>query len=274
MNRIFTAFIEHKEFKRSRPWSVVRQVFDGAVISTPHYAETVEMLICNGISGSAYIGGRKYDMGGKKVLYIPPETVHSFEYEKSDGYLLVVKVHPTLVREFINIDAILSDSGGSLSELAHEHFFFEKAAECAKRLSEDSPLSDSLCAIIEIFTLLKDGSAENECHTGRATESAVLNEIIKFTEANLSRHISLDEVSKRFGYTKNYFCDMFKRYTGITYLTYLNNMRISAACTLLKKGEQVGKVSALVGIETDSYFIKIFKRTVGVTPKMYQMGVK
>lgn len=276
MKQIFTAFIEHKEFKKSRPWSVVKQVYDTAIISTPHYADTVELLVCSKINGTAYIGGKKLDMSGEKVLYISPQTVHSFEYLPSEGHLLVIKLHPAMLGEFIDIDRILAEYGASLQSLDITYENYSDFLPHVKNLEENTDIARSLSSILAILRLLvssshKKSSSDLSVDSLSCGNAEVINEIIAWTEKNYGRKFTLDEVSGRFGYTKNYFCDMFKAKTGITYLKYLNNMRISNACAMLKAGTPVREVSQLCGFETDSYFIQLFKKIIGITPKQYQI---
>ena len=275
MNRLFTAFIEHKEFKKSRPWTVVEQRYSTVSVSTPHYAETVEILLYNNARGSAYIGGRKFEITGKQVFYIAPQTVHSFEYLPSDGEILVVKLQPDMLKEFINTDRLLSEYDASLAALDVKYENFDDLYPFVKTLEDCEDVATSLSAIISILHLLACTSNKKErSRLSSAGESSgnVINEIIAWTEENYQRRFSLDEVSGKFGYTKNYFCDMFKSKTGITYLKYLNTLRISNACDMIKTGIPINRVSHLCGFETDSYFIQLFKKTIGVTPKQYQMG--
>lgn len=270
MKKLFTAFVEHKEFQKSCPWSVIRQSFTTNTISPPHYAETVELLICNGVTGTAYIGGHKYDMSGQKVLYVAPQTVHSFEHFPSDGYLLNLKFHPSMLSNFLDVKNILAEEGLSLAELAVEYDNFQPFFTCAEALAKASSTTEALLCVLSVLRLLEQNTpAPTVCRVS-AVSDTVIKQVIAWTEQNFGRKISLDEVANIFGYTKNYFCDVFKTRTGTTYLKYLNNVRITNACAMLRRGTPVGQTAQLCGFETDSYFIHLFKKTVGVTPKVYQ----
>lgn len=267
MKNLFTAFVEHKEFKKSRPWTVVRQQYDSAVISTPHYAETVEILVCDSIVGSAYIGGERFDMSGKKVFYIAPQTVHSFEYQKSEGSLLVIKLQLEMLEEFINVSNIFAQYGIDLSDPSVLQDNYDCFFESAKKMSGDD-VAEALSGIISITKLLCTVPHQDK-ETSRIQRDTSINEIIEWTEKNYGKKISLGDVAKRFGYTKNYFCEMFKKSTGNTYITYLNSLRISSACAMLRVGASVREACEGCGFENDSYFIRLFKSTVGTTPKQY-----
>ena len=272
MKNLFTAFVEHKEFKKSRPWTVVRQKYDSAVISTPHYAETVEILVCDSIVGSAYIGGERFDMSGKKVFYIAPQTIHSFEYQKSEGSLLVIKLHLEMLKEFINVPNIFAQYGLTPSDPMALQDDYDAFFDSAARL-DSGDVAEALLGISTITKLLCENSIKKSPDPQRTSDGSI-NEIIEWTEKNYGEKISLESVSKKFGYTRNYFCEMFKKSTGNTYITYLNSLRISNACAMLRVGVSVKDACERCGFETDSYFIKLFKSTVGTTPKQYSKNFK
>lgn len=273
MKNLFIALIEHKEFKKSRPWTVVWQRYDSAVISTPHYAETIEILVCKDISGSAYIDGVKYDMSGQKVFYIAPMTVHSFEYQHSEGMVAVIKIHIEMMRKFLDVDSLFAQYGATVADPSALQTDYSVFAQSAEKM-ESGDVSEALIGVLSIIRTLATGEKKRSSAPAPAGHDVAINDIIAWTEQNLRRKIPLDEVAGHFGYTKNYFCNMFKKSTGTTYLRYLNNLRISSACAMLRRGEPVKNVCAEFGFETDSHFINLFKKTVGVTPKQYQKSFK
>ena len=80
-----------------------------------------------------------------------------------------------------------------------------------------------------------------------------------------------EEAAAQVGYDKHYFCWKFKVVTGITYVNYVNQLRIDRACALLRGGMDVRQAGEQCGIENDSYFSALFKRIMGVTPKQYRL---
>jgi len=70
---------------------------------------------------------------------------------------------------------------------------------------------------------------------------------------------------------KNYFCTQFKKHIGCTYYTYLNNLRLKHACTLLHSTEQnVKKIALSAGFLDISTFNKAFKKALNMTPSEYR----
>jgi len=55
----------------------------------------------------------------------------------------------------------------------------------------------------------------------------------------------------------------------MTYLNYLNSVRVRRACILLQKGETVQSVCRASGFENVSYFIQMFRKIQHMTPSQY-----
>ena len=68
-----------------------------------------------------------------------------------------------------------------------------------------------------------------------------------------------------------YFCRLFKQYTGKTPIEYLNNYRIEQAAKLLiETNDSITDIAFDCGFENTSYFIRKFKAQKSATPKQYR----
>ena len=98
--------------------------------------------------------------------------------------------------------------------------------------------------------------------------------MIRWTHENFARKITIDEAAKISGYSKYHFCSRFKALTGMTYMHYLNTVRVSKACFMLRNGDSVQNVCRNCGFENVSHFIQLFKRIQHMTPYQYASQVK
>lgn len=275
MKNIITAFKEQKLFKHNRPWDVNIMTFPTDITVPPHYADTIEVLLCCGVNGEAYIGGQKSYLEGKQVYYIPPRVVHSIFYKKGNGYVEVMKINIEQLKDALNIENLLK----------YQNKSFLSIPTCVPCFDEISIISDvfkksdniiEICEnILQFFLILL-----RYCDTTEFTaikndlSSHNLRKIIQWTENNYLRKIFLEEIANLIGYEKHYFCNKFKSLTGISYVNYVNNLRIQHACDLLKNGGSVSDVCSECGFDNLSYFIQLFKKITGVTPKAYSFGIK
>ena len=68
---------------------------------------------------------------------------------------------------------------------------------------------------------------------------------------------------------------MFKQETGETFTAYLNRVRIDHSRALLRRKDlRLVDIALMVGFEDQSYFTKVFKKVVGISPLRYREGKK
>lgn len=95
--------------------------------------------------------------------------------------------------------------------------------------------------------------------------------ILLYIDENYMNHITLEEVSRELGYSKEHFCRFFKKNFHTSFFTYLNQMRIKKAEYLLSHSQlKVIDIAMETGFEDANYFTTIFKRETGVTPTQYR----
>lgn len=270
MNEIIFAFKEHKEFKKGKPWSAVPMSLDTDNFTTPpHYAETIEINIYDNATGDVYIGGQHFELNGNSVFFVAPNIVHSMRYGRTSGTATTLKINPSMLKPLLDLDSLLRYYNKSYYDLPVNPTDFEEISDIKKSFMGDD-INDASVAILRLFKKLITNAETSSAGQGISfSDDKELRSIITWTENNFTKKITLDEVAAIFGYSKHYFCKKFKKLTGITYLTYLNNVRIHNACHLLKSGKSISDTCDLCGFDDIPYFIQLFKKITGITPKKY-----
>lgn len=83
---------------------------------------------------------------------------------------------------------------------------------------------------------------------------------------------SLPDMGEFFHLSPNYICKLYKKQMGCTITQTLQNVRVSKAKTLLETTNfPVWRIAQMIGYEDTTYFIRIFKKTVGTTPLQYRI---
>ncbi|WP_334332433.1 AraC family transcriptional regulator [Companilactobacillus sp. HBUAS59544] len=94
--------------------------------------------------------------------------------------------------------------------------------------------------------------------------------LLLYIENNYS-NITLDEMAKHFGYNSNYLSSFLKKSTGMTFIKLVHLQRVNAAAEYLNyTSAPIEKISYKVGYENPSYFYKIFKKVLGISPDLYR----
>lgn len=91
--------------------------------------------------------------------------------------------------------------------------------------------------------------------------------IMNYLNAHYAEDISLKRIADELHLNPSYISQLIKNETGLTYTQYITELRIGKAKELLKNTAlSLAEISDAVGFNDYFYFIKKFKREVGVTP--------
>ena len=102
-------------------------------------------------------------------------------------------------------------------------------------------------------------------------KQAVVRNCIAYINDRISEKISLDNVSDYLGVNKSYLSSIFNKDMGISIVDYIHDKRISNACYLLANTDfSISEVADYIGYFDTSYFIRIFKTLVKMTPLKYR----
>jgi len=87
--------------------------------------------------------------------------------------------------------------------------------------------------------------------------------------------LSLDEMASRCALNASYLSRSFKKKTGTTIFAYLNRVRIEKACHLLKSSSMtITEIAFSVGYNNISFFNRMFKRAMSLSPGEYRRKIK
>lgn len=99
----------------------------------------------------------------------------------------------------------------------------------------------------------------------------ILRKAIDYIHEHYNEQVTLNEVAEHIYVSTFYISRMFKKELGISFVDYLNDVRIEKAKELLKDVKyKTYEVAELVGIPDPHYFSKIFKKYAGMTPSEYK----
>lgn len=99
--------------------------------------------------------------------------------------------------------------------------------------------------------------------------SAVIRACVNYITVHSHCLITLEELAEGSGYTKEYLAKLFKKEMGISVSDYILKSRIDEAKNLFAEGRSCNEVAQILGFSSQSYFIRQFKKTTGMTPKLF-----
>ena len=98
-----------------------------------------------------------------------------------------------------------------------------------------------------------------------------LSSITSYMKENYADDLSLEEVARIFGYSPNYLSRMFQKYAGITYKSYLQNVRLGYALKDLEKGKySITETALRCGFSGSKALARAFRKKYGMLPSEYK----
>ena len=183
--------------------------------------------------------------------------------------------------DFLN-EKYPKEGKNNIWKLDHENYFFYNNVELASTINKlikecmgnsltkdaiaDLTLQELIIRIIQTQTVKKfDNTLPLESNNP-------LLPTIEYIRSNIRETIHLKDLSDKACMSTTSFYRYFKRELGMSQIEYILNEKIKYAKKLLSNPNlQVNEVSYATGFEDCNYFIRLFKKYEGITPKQYQL---
>ena len=95
--------------------------------------------------------------------------------------------------------------------------------------------------------------------------------MLSYVDMHFREKICVADAARQVGFSEAYFMRFFKEITGKTFVSYLNEYRLSRAEMLLRTTrDSVLDIALETGFQNFSYFIRAFKQKYGMTPMKYR----
>lgn len=131
------------------------------------------------------------------------------------------------------------------------------------RTSNMQPVCDARLLLI-IYKLINiTGNTGDDTRLAEKTRLYILN--------NITRPLTISEVSLKMNHNKDYLCRIFKKEYGIPIKSFIDNERINYTKRLLKTSDlPIESIAKLLGWDDTNLFLKYFKYHEGITPSRYR----
>lgn len=98
-----------------------------------------------------------------------------------------------------------------------------------------------------------------------------VNHAITYIQNHYSVPVTIKEISDYVGVDRSYLCSLFKEYTGMSPINYLQNFRITRAQHMLRVTDlPIESIALSCGYQSSEAFHKIFCKLVHMSPKAFR----
>lgn len=94
---------------------------------------------------------------------------------------------------------------------------------------------------------------------------------VSYMKENFQKEITTVDAAGRIGVSRSSFCTIFKKWTGLSFRDYLQQLRLDAAGeALVNSGKTISEIAFSCGYNDVYYFSRVFHREIGCTPAEYR----
>ena len=93
---------------------------------------------------------------------------------------------------------------------------------------------------------------------------------LEYIEKNFRKNITLNDLADYLQVTPQYVSKIMSEHTSGSFIEILNETRIKEALKLLETTMSIKEISYEIGYRSNTYFGRVFKKQVGVTPSQYR----
>lgn len=197
------------------------------------------------VSGSYDVHAYSVEPGGEATaLMLPLECLQKFFTYSKD----------CTIRRHIVYDERLSQSVVSLIALYENN------------RNDSNPLFDEGW-VNTLLGLLYDALEFVPASVGGKNET--IRSVLTYINAHYDEDLTLNGLSKQFGYNPYHFSRLFNNFMNISLKRYINSVRFEAAADKLKNGESATGAALNSGFNSMRTFYRGFTEYYGVTPQRY-----
>ncbi len=235
-------------------------------------------------SGKRYVGDSIATFSPGDLCLFGPDVPHTFynKHQPADRevHQIVVQFHEHCLGEgffdrpqFSNIKALFERSLYGISFSGPERDAVEQKLKHMVA-ADDTEATASLISILGVLSRAANYqllSRQKKMGSSIQRDTERMNRIYHYLLDNFRHDVSLEQIAAVANLSTAAFCRYFKQHTRKTLSEFVNELRISHACQLLKKKElSVLQVCYESGFNNISYFNRQFKQQMAVSPLQFQ----
>jgi len=244
----------------------------------PHWHPELELIYVKEGEFALYLNNIEYLLKAGDLVFIEGGCLHRGVPENCNYDCIVLdlsmlrrqqkdaaeKYLQPLASMEMGIDCLLHPSEEALYQLSVSLFETMKKREAFYELKVYSLLFGML---EQLYVQQKLRPSDSTKHR-RQTEA--VSRLLDWIDENYAEPITLSRLANLSGMSEKYICRIFKEYTSKSPIRYINELRIENACyQIIYEGKSVTEAAYDCGFNELSYFSKVFKEQMGLSPSVY-----
>ncbi len=248
-----------------------RRVHPNSLLDSSNWHENIEILCILEGKGIVYNNGQSFSVSVGDILVINANHLHTLEADGAEmlhRYLIVDRAF--CLANGIDTNEISFRTRIHDPRITAQLRELDEAYEAPP--TEPYRTASIRSAVLRLILLLCRHHSTAVPQAERPERSlSYVKQAINYIRASYSQNFSLEDAAAFVGVNKCYLSREFHKYTGCSFVTYVNRTRCKMAQQLLLDGQlSVHEIGIRCGFENRSYFAKTFRKYVGIRPGEYR----
>lgn len=267
----------YESFHKTSPLGISYAWFTNSGGHHPlHWHDEVEILFPLSGKADIVIDGIRHDLFSRHLLVVESGQVHSSHSDSSSAMFLCIHVSKSRLKNYlpeIETTQIHCISGEiednrfedylEICQMLDELTRLYIRGSLAFRLEADGMILQIIAKLIDSFSV----PASPSFSSLDTLSVERVHQIISYVEKHFHEQISLNQAASLLGFSREYFCRFFKKSMGISFLQYVNEIRISHIYyDLLHTDLSILEIMEKNGFTNQKLFNQTFRRLYGCTP--------
>ena len=250
-----------------------------------HYHEEYELnFIENGRGVRRVVGSSMEEIDHLELVLVGPNIPHAwftYKCESKSIFEITIQFHRNLFDEVFlkrnQLNFIRTLFERSLKGISFSRRTIERITPRLKALAGKEGFESvlELMAVLHELSLSPDSRTLSEDISYKTdliyTDSQRVDKVVDFINENFSKTIRLAEAAQLVEMAETAFSRFFKAKTGITFIDYLNDIRIGhASRMLIDTTSPIAEIAQECGFTSLTNFNRIFKKRKGFVPKDFR----
>lgn len=224
-----------------------------------------------------------FDYFPGQTVIVPPALTMKIDFPEATAadptQCIALAIDAEQINKTINyLNEFFPKSGNNPQwKLTYDDYHFYNSEEIACLMDKVIKICSGAKGTKDIYAdltlkelLVRIMQSQNLKAVGKAGQQSPLDYVITYIKDNLNEKISVDALSSKACMSKATFYRVFKRELGISPNDFILAEKIARAKQLLSNpAAKIAAVSYELGFNDANYFIKAFKKNVGITPGLY-----
>lgn len=240
-----------------------------------HWHQALELLLFVKGHVTCKFSHSTFKAGPGDVYLVNSHDVHETRCTRNAKYLCVHILPSAMCKYVPNFDMlnfslkfdpdhpVLSKAYADLKQHLERIMELEQNPEEKRGLEIHARLFALASILVEYF------SSPMAVEENKVTRSDMtrLEPLLEYTRIHHPEDLTLDFAADSLGLNREYFCRLFKKNMGVSYMTYLNQVRAAAVCRELETSEDsIGQIGERHGFTSPKMLNQYFRELYGCTP--------